>query len=150
MRRLRGMTRAELLVAAAITLLLGAVAAANLVGARIDANEASAVATLRQIYAAEVQFKAAVACDLNFNGVGEYGLIRELSGALGVRTSTDASTWNPTPITPLLPDAFRVVTRTFEVSRNGYLIHVYLPGFDGGGVGEASYGGLAATVDTYL
>src|SRR5262245_58174388 len=150
MRRLRGMTRAELLVASAITLLLGAAAAANLVGARIDANEASAVATLRHIFAAEVQFKAAVACDVDQDGTGEYGLIRELTGRLGVRTSANAATGGGILDPPVLADGFGTSDQGYEFPRSGYLFRLCLPGAGGAGVAEWPIGTLGANVDTVL
>ncbi len=144
----RGFTRAELAITVAITAVFATVAAANLRNSRIDANEASAVATLQQIAAAEARFKAAAACDLDGDGVGEYGLLRELSGAVGVRTTLDAATQGAILNPPRLPGALRTVNWWGDVSRSGYLFHLFLPGFGGWGVAETSgTNSLAYVVD---
>src|SRR5262245_37277053 len=50
--------------------------------ARISANEASAVATLRNLVSAEAQFQAASVTDEDQDGTGEYGGMLELAGAV--------------------------------------------------------------------
>lgn len=51
----------------------------------VPANEAAAAATLKSgIFPAEIQFQATPFLDQDQNGVGEYGLLSELSGRRGV------------------------------------------------------------------
>ena len=53
----RGFTLAELLIAISIVLLLTLIAIPNLPGAHIGANENSAIASLREVYLAEVKYE---------------------------------------------------------------------------------------------
>ena len=79
-----------------------------MLSARLAANETSAIATLRGIATAQAEFQAAARCDLDANGTGEYGLLREMSGAVGVRTSADGSTVGRVLAPAVLSGAFRV------------------------------------------
>ena len=54
----RGFTLAELLIAFSIVLLVTLIAIPNLPGARIGANENSAIASLREVYLAEVKYES--------------------------------------------------------------------------------------------
>jgi type IV pilus assembly protein PilA len=58
MRKNRGFSLVELLVALAIVLVAAAIAIPNLLGGRIAANEASAVASVRAVNTAETSYKA--------------------------------------------------------------------------------------------
>jgi len=93
-----------------------------------DANEAMAVATLRNLTAAQAQFQATGRADVDADGVGEYGFFGELSGAAGVR---GGPVLNP----PVLSSAFRRVEHG-TVTRGGYRFRLYLCGPKGGGVVE--------------
>jgi len=149
--RTAGLTRAELTVAFAIVALTAAVAVPSALSNRIAANEASAVASLREIAAAQEKFKAAVYCDVDHDGVGEYGLLRELTGAVGVRTDDVAGTIGAVLDPPLLSRAGWTLARNpysggLNTMRAGYLFLMFLPGSRGEGVGEVPDGAVTAAI----
>jgi hypothetical protein len=119
-------------------------------GDRIPDNEAAVVATLHRIAEAQSQFQAARFADVNQDGVGEFGLLRELSGSYPVRTWADATGTGSMAAPPPLPAAFGRFNANNEVPHSGYLFHMILPGAAGIGVPEVSTGALASTLDSQL
>ncbi len=138
MKRCSGLTLTELAIATTIVLVVASVAVPNAVSRRIAANEAAAVTALRDIADAQAKFRAAVAWDVDHDGVGEYGLLRELSGRVGVRTVSNASTQGAVLNPPLLADAFGSANGSHEYGRAGYLFHLALPGAFGDAIPEVS------------
>lgn len=121
---------------------------------RIAENEAAAIATLRLIAEAQEAFKAAAYVDVDWDGVGEYGVFRELAGSIAVRTGWDGSnTGGSVLASPLLPATFRQLDRDAAVREHGYRFKVFLPGRGGEAVEEMGIGttdSLDGTVDLGL
>ena len=118
------------------------VAQRELRSARLEANELTAIATLRNCLSAQFQAQASGVIDVNNNGVGEFGYFGELTGHVGVRTnSKQAGELTISP--PLLSRSFTV--RRGLVERSGYLFQLWLPAADGRAVAESRDGGVGAT-----
>jgi len=134
MKRASGFTLIELMIVVAIIAIIASISVPNLLSARLSANETSGIATLRSISSAQAQIQASAKIDVDADGTGEYGLLRELSGGVGVRTNTAATTVGTAMNPPALSGAFRTANANSEVSRSGYLFKLYLP--SAGGVGS--------------
>jgi len=134
-----GLTLIELMVVTAVIATIASIAIPNLLGARVTANEATAVATLRTIATAQAQFQASVRVDTDEDGVGEFGYFGEISGATTVRDRFGGVA-GPAITTPILAATFRSVENRV-VNRGGYLFGMFLPDAAGVGVPEAVSGG---------
>ncbi len=148
----KGFTLIELMIVVAIIAIIAAIAIPNLLSARLNANETSAISTLRTIGSSQAQFQTSAKADVDNDGTGEFGMFQELSGAIAVRTATDGTSVGGSVLNPTnLSGAFRTVNANAEVSRSGYLFKMFMPGAGGAAVGEGVAAVLAAgNVDTDL
>lgn len=143
MKRPPGFTLVELLVVLAIIAIIATLALPFLLSSKISANESAAMATVRLIGQAQLQFAAAAAADANENGNGEYGTFGELSGGVAVRAAAGGTHFmKPTLVGP----AFRGISPLGEIVRGGYHFRIYLPGAGGEGLLELPGGGADAAV----
>jgi hypothetical protein len=117
---------------------VAAVAIPKLMSARLSANEAAAITTLRALSSAQAQVQASGVIDCDGDGSGEYGYFGELSGAQPVRIaargrpaagSAGRDEMNP----PVLSAAFGAVNAASQVTRSGYLFQIWLPAATVGG-----------------
>lgn len=143
----RGFTLIELLVVLVILAIIITISLPNLLGGKLTANETTAIATLRSLVQAQLQFAARKDADLNGNSQGEYGTFGEMSGNVPVRASSGGTRLlDPTLINP----SFRMISPLGEMYRSGYYYRIYLPNAAGDGVLELPGGGADLSVDPTL
>ena len=149
-----GFTLIELMIVVAIIAIIAAIAIPRLMSARLSANEAAAISTLRSITSAQAQLQSSAAIDSDADGAGEYGYFGELSGADPLRVSNAgvpaAGTVGTDELVPaILSSAFGNVAASV-VQRQGYIFQMWLPNATAAGlvpgIAEAATGGAGATL----
>jgi hypothetical protein len=148
--RKREFSIVHLVVLLTLITVAAVVAIARIVTTRRELNEIAAVAALREIAAAQAKFRGARHVDIDRDGQGEFGFLKELSGASGVRARADGGRVGTVVSPPLLPAEFRMVGTTGELRLSGYLFRVFLPGESGLAVGESQLFPVAEAVDARL
>jgi hypothetical protein len=123
----------------------GLAAPPTLLPARPHANEAAAIAALKNISSAQAQAQASGVIDTDSDGVGEYGYFRELSGVVCVRGDQEGGSSERRMVPPVLSGAFGKVEQGVVV-RSGYCFAVFLPGKDSRLLGEGDQGGRGRCV----
>jgi type IV pilus assembly protein PilA len=106
MRSTKGFSLIELLIVVAIILIIAAIAIPNLLQARISANEASAVGSIKAIQSAEVVYFN------TYPTVGYAGAIGQLGGA---------GPCTPSSITACLIDSFLATSTPGGTGKSGYV-----------------------------
>jgi len=96
---------------------------------RPQANQSAAIATLRNIVAAQAQFQSTARLDRDCDGVGEFGYLTELA-----MPDEDGRGYLPIAFSrpTLLPEGGAVI------ERSGFMFQMLLPGVDGAWVPESS------------
>ena len=149
--RFSGFTIIELLIVISILTIIAAFAVPKMLTARLAANEASAIATLKGLLQAQSQALSRGAIDTDADGAGEFGYLGELMGLVPARILSGGVTAqgivgiDEIEPSPLLQSVGPVVNGISEHS--GYYFQVWLPGPGGGavaGIAEDANGGKAA------
>ena len=134
-----GFTLIELMIVVAIIAIIASIAIPKLMSARLSANEAAAIATLRSISSSQAQIQSSSAIDTDGDGGGEYGYFTEMAGTVPMRINNAGtpafSASNDDLLTPsVLSSAFGAIDANGYVTRSGYYFATYLPDATGGGV----------------
>ena len=129
----------ELMIVVAIIAIISSIAIRKLMSARLSANEAAAISTLRSLSSAQAQVQSQAAIDTDADGTGEYAYFAELAGTMPCRRSAagvPVAGAAPTDLLnpAVLSAAFGVVNAQSLVSRSGYFFQIWLPGATAGGV----------------
>lgn len=148
-----GFTLIELMIVVAIIAIIASIAIPKLMSARLSANEAAAISTLRSISSGQAQIQSSGALDTDGDGGGEYGYFAELAGTFPLRVSAAGApaAGAALPATTdllnpaILASAFGVVDASGYIQRSGYYFRMFLPAATAAGavagIGENAGGG---------
>ncbi len=143
-----GFTIIELLIVIAIIAIIAATALPRVLGARLSANETSAIATMRAIVTAQMQAISSGAIDTDSDGRSEFGYFGELAGVVPTRIAGPGGPaagvagiheLAPSPLLTSLGAVNASVTM-----HSGYCFQIWLPDAAGAGIAEDPSGGKLA------
>jgi hypothetical protein len=129
-------TLVELVIVCIIISILCVVLLPKLLAARLNANETSALATMRSLSSAQIQVLARGTIDTDGDGAGEEGYFGELAGTAAMRANVGgvpgigAQRMNPI----VLSAGLGIVNANGLVSHSGYFFEIWLPSAPAGGV----------------
>lgn len=136
-KREHGVTVVELMFVVASVAVGGALVVPSLGSTTSSANEATAIATLKKVVAAQKCCRGSVGIDVDGDNEGEFGFFAELAGTEPVRNS---SGYYRRISPPVLSKAFGFVRNSW-LTIAGYHFQMFLPDPMGAGVAEDWYGG---------
>jgi prepilin-type N-terminal cleavage/methylation domain-containing protein len=129
-----GFTLIELMIVVAIIAIIASIAIPKLLSARLSANEAAAISTLRSISSAQAQVQSSGSIDSDADGSGEYAYFGELSGVMPLRDNVaGVAAIGPNLLTPsIMSTAFGNMSQDPAaaggiVVRSGYCFQMFLP-----------------------
>jgi prepilin-type N-terminal cleavage/methylation domain-containing protein len=126
-----GFSLVELTVVIVLIAIVAAIALPNLQRAKLTANEASALITMRALSQAQAQVTTAPNIDSNGDGRGEYGYFAELAGFSVTRVDSGGVVGPGGPASKLVPNALLSALGNVQngvVGYAGYVFRVWLPG----------------------
>jgi prepilin-type N-terminal cleavage/methylation domain-containing protein len=135
MRKESGFTLIELMIVIAIIAIIALIAIPNLLSSRLVANETSTVGTLRSLASSQAEFQARQIVDQDADGLGEYGFLQELAGAVIPRGGVAAL--DP----PSISQALGNVDAAGLATKSGFVLIMFLPGGAGAEIQEPAGGG---------
>ncbi len=142
-----GFTLIELMIVVAIIAIIASLAIPKLISARLAANEAAALATLRTISTAQAAFRGMSAVDTDGDGAGEHAYLAELAGQAPMRKcaagAPAAGGANDYLMPTILPPGMGLVQGGL-VARSGYFFQMWLPDATYGGIPEQANGGCTS------
>jgi prepilin-type N-terminal cleavage/methylation domain-containing protein len=130
-----GFTLIELMIVIAIIAIIAALAVPNLLASKLNANETSAIATMRNLVSAQAQIGVAGRIDADSDGKGEFGTFLEMSGGVGVRrgytpgspATADFTVKGPPMSPPTLSSVFAKIDGNGFATKSGFAFQIFLP-----------------------
>src|SRR6188768_3301252 len=129
-----GFTLIELMIVVAIIAIIASIAIPKLLSARLSANEAAAISTLRSVSSAQAQVQSSGSIDSDADGSGEYAYFGELSGVMPLRDNiAGVAAIGANLLTPsIMSTAFGNMSQDPAatggiVVRSGYCFEMFLP-----------------------
>jgi len=151
----KGFTLLEVMIVLGILAVIMGIAIPRLLEARLRANEAAAIATMRMLSTAQEQIQTSAAIDTDADGIGEYAFFGELAGTVPLRVKNfgvndllevglDDFGGERSP--PLLSKNFGLIDTFGTMARSDYGFAIYLPSADNPPEGLAENSGGGASI----